>query len=78
MHACRGEWEKVGEVMGSAGGGGGGDTMAGGDRMHAGQQWDFVFDVDVDPNQPPLKLACNRGDNPYDVADRCLTHSPDF
>ena len=67
---CRGEWEKVGEVMGSAAGAGGGDTMAVGNRMHAGQQWDFVFDVDVDPNQPPLKLACNRGDNPYAVADR--------
>ena len=71
---CRGEWEKIGEVMGSAGASGGGDTMAVGNRLHAGQQWDFVFDVDIDPNQPPLKLACNRGDNPYDVADRWTPH----
>ena len=31
-----------------------------------------VFDVDVAEGQPPLKLALNRGDNPYLVADRFL------
>ena len=31
-----------------------------------------VFDVDAEEGAPPRKLALNRGDNPYDVADRFL------
>lgn len=63
----RGQWEKVGEVVG---GPDAGDTVGVGAKWHAGQQWDFVFDVDFADNQAPKKLACNRGDNPYDVAER--------
>ena len=48
-----------------------GDTVGVGAKWHAGRQWDFVFDVDFADNQVPKKLACNRGDNPYDVAERC-------
>lgn len=48
----------------------GDDTMAVGAKMHAGQQWDFVFDVDFADTAAPKKLACNRGENPYEVADR--------
>ena len=48
-----------------------GDTVGVGAKWHNGQQWDFVFDVDFADNQAPKKLACNRGDNPYDVAERC-------
>ena len=31
-----------------------------------------VFDVDAEDGAPPRKLALNRGDNPYLVADRWL------
>lgn len=31
-----------------------------------------VFDVDAEEGAPPRKLALNRGDNPYLVADRWL------
>lgn len=37
-----------------------------------GHEWDFVFDVDVSDSMPPLKLPMNRGENPYDVADRFM------
>jgi len=36
------------------------------------QTWDYVFDVDWEDGAAPKKLALNRGDNPYDVADRFL------
>ena len=35
MRCCRGEWERIGEVVG------GDDTMAAGSKWHNGQQWDF-------------------------------------
>lgn len=31
-----------------------------------------MFDVDWEDGAPPKKLALNRGDNPYAVADRFL------
>jgi PFU (PLAA family ubiquitin binding) len=37
-----------------------------------GHEWDFVFDVDVSDNAPPLKMPMNRGEDPYDVADRFM------
>lgn len=52
--------------------GGGGDTMAVGGKMHGGQQWDYVFDVDAEEGSPPRKLPANRGEDPYVVADRFL------
>ena len=36
------------------------------------QAWDYVFDVDIAEGAAPRKLAFNRGDNPYLVADRFL------
>ena len=65
------QWERIGEVVGGPGGGGG-DTMGVGAKMHGGVSYDWVFDVDVEDGAPPRKLPYNRGDNPYDVADRWL------
>jgi phospholipase A-2-activating protein len=40
-----------------------------------GQEWDYVFDVEMDAGGPPLKLPMQAGENPYIVADRFLeTH----
>ena len=66
-------WEKIGEVVGAPGGGGG--SVAVSDRTLDGTEYDFVFDVDISDSGPPLKMGVNRGDNPYDVADRCLAAS---
>ncbi|KAL0030698.1 hypothetical protein WJX77_002586 [Trebouxia sp. C0004] len=66
--ASRGEWEKIGTVVG----GPGGDTVAAGNQFHEGQQYDFVFDVDVADGVPPLKLPVNKGDNPYFAADKFI------
>lgn len=41
-------------------------------QWHQGQEWDFVFDVDISDNAPPLQLPCNADENPYIVADRFL------
>ena len=41
-------------------------------QFHAGKQWDYVFDVDVEEGAPPRKLAMNKGDNPHQVAERFL------
>lgn len=67
-------WEKIGTVVeGPPGGTGGGGGGAGGTKKFwAGQEWDFVFDVDVAEGEPPKKLALNAGDNPYIVADRFI------
>ena len=63
---CRGQWEKIGAVVG----GPSDDTVATGSKYFEGQQYDFVFDVDVTEGAPPLKLPVNRDDNPYTVADK--------
>jgi phospholipase A-2-activating protein len=81
--AAAGAWDKVGEVVaapsgdGAGGDGGaaagGGNTIAGGGRKwHAGRQWDFVFDVDVGDGGAMRRLGCDRGENPYLVAERFL------
>jgi hypothetical protein len=62
------KWERIGEVVGAPSTGGSG----GGKKVHAGQEWDFVFDVDVGEGMPPRKLAVNAGDNPYAAAERFL------
>lgn len=41
-----------------------------GRKTHGGQEWDYVFDVDVEEGQPPLKMPCNKDENPYAVAER--------
>ena len=69
-HARRGQWEKVGDVVGGPGEGSG-DTLGVGGKWHAGRQWDFVVDVDFADGVPPKKLAFDRADNPYTTAERC-------
>eukprot|EP00250_Pteridium_aquilinum_P008027 c17609_g2_i1 orf=92-2383(+) len=58
-------WDKVGEVVD------GPDNMDSRPSLN-GQQYDYVFDVDIGDGEPIRKLPCNRGDNPYTVADQWL------
>lgn len=57
------KWEMIGEVMSAP------------NPMHASpcepesDAFDFIFDVDIADNMPPLKLKANVGDNAYAVAD---------
>lgn len=69
--AAKVEWELIGEVVS---GPEGGSAAAGGGskKVHDGQEWDYVFDVDVADGAQPLKLAMNADENPYLVADRFI------
>ncbi|SMN19463.1 similar to Saccharomyces cerevisiae YKL213C DOA1 WD repeat protein required for ubiquitin-mediated protein degradation [Maudiozyma saulgeensis] len=59
-------WSKVGEVVSS--------NSAGSDKKvnFEGKDYDYVFDVDVEEGQPPLKLPINIRDNPYEAADKFI------
>lgn len=61
------KWNKVGEVVGSAGS----DKK----KSFNGKEWDYVFDVDVSDNAPPLKLPYNVSENPYQAAERFLAEN---
>lgn len=62
-----GQWMKVGDVVGS--------STAGNDKKteFEGKMYDYVFDVDIEEGQPPLKLPVNITDNPYLLADQFIT-----
>lgn len=60
-----GQWVKIGDVVNSAGG-------SSGKQAYNGQEFDYVFDVDVEDGKPPLKLPYNANENPYVAAERFL------
>jgi phospholipase A-2-activating protein len=55
----------VGTVVDSAG-------STGKKVEYNGQQYDYVFDVDIAEGQPPLKLPFNLNQNPFDAARQFL------
>eukprot|EP00891_Asterochloris_glomerata_P008960 jgi/Astpho2/8960/Aster-02638 len=57
-------WQLEGQVTGASD-----NNMDMGRKTHGGQEWDYVFDVDVEEGQPPLKMPCNKDENPYAVAE---------
>ncbi|KAL4903956.1 hypothetical protein BDW74DRAFT_155725 [Aspergillus multicolor] len=63
--AALGRWESVGTVVDSAG-------SSGRKTEYLGQDYDFVFDVDVEDGKPPLKLPYNLSQNPYEAATRFI------
>jgi phospholipase A-2-activating protein len=60
------KWDKIGEVVGSAGGGGA-------KRDYNGKQYDYVFDIDIEDGKPALKLPYNVTQNPYEAATKFLS-----
>jgi phospholipase A-2-activating protein len=60
------KWEKIGEVVGSAGG-------SGLKQTYNGKQYDYVFDIDIEDGKPALKLPYNVTQNPYEAATKFLT-----
>uniref|UniRef100_A0A1I8FQA9 PFU domain-containing protein n=1 Tax=Macrostomum lignano TaxID=282301 RepID=A0A1I8FQA9_9PLAT len=60
-----------GETVNSGGGGSGG-CGSGGQTRFEGQDYDFVFTVDVEEGKPPLKLPYNRTEDPWFAAQRFI------
>ncbi|KAK7207585.1 WD40-repeat-containing domain protein [Myxozyma melibiosi] len=58
------KWDKIGEVVSGVG-----QQQK---QLYNGQEYDYVFDVDVKEGSPPLKLPYNANENPYTAAQRFL------
>ncbi|KAK6459435.1 WD40-repeat-containing domain protein [Scheffersomyces xylosifermentans] len=59
-----GEWVKIGDVVGSA--------SSGTKHTYNGQEYDYLFDVDIEDGAPPLKLPYNVNENVFTAAQRFL------
>ncbi|XP_026683533.1 phospholipase A-2-activating protein [Diaphorina citri] len=65
------EWNKLGDVMGSAGG----TQESSGKVLYQGKEYDFVFSVDIEEGKPPLKLPYNVSEDPWHAAQAFIhTH----
>ncbi|KAK9482765.1 WD40-repeat-containing domain protein [Lipomyces starkeyi] len=58
------KWAKIGEVVSGVG--------SQQKQIYDGQEYDYVFDVDIQEGAPPLKLPYNATENPYTAAQRFL------
>lgn len=58
-------WVHVGTVVDSSG-------SSGRKVQYNGQEYDYVFDVDIEEGKPPLKLPYNLSENPYEAATKFL------
>ncbi|KXX78574.1 Ubiquitin homeostasis protein lub1 [Madurella mycetomatis] len=58
-------WIHVGTVVDSSG-------SSGRKVQYNGQEYDYVFDVDIEEGKPPLKLPYNLSENPYEAATKFL------
>ncbi|KAE8145894.1 PUL domain-containing protein [Aspergillus avenaceus] len=59
------QWVAVGTVVDSA-------ASSGRKTEYLGQDYDYVFDVDVEDGKPPLKLPFNVSQNPYEAATKFI------
>jgi len=66
-------WDKIGDVMGAAGG----TTETSGKKLYMGKEWDFVFDIEIDEPKSTLKLPYNTSDSPY-LAAQTFIHKHDL
>jgi phospholipase A-2-activating protein len=57
-------WTNVGQVVDAVG--------SNRKRIFNGVEYDFVFDVDIQEGQPPLKLPYNLSENPFEAARKFL------
>ncbi|KAF4555894.1 PUL domain-containing protein [Elsinoe fawcettii] len=62
------QWINVGTVVDS--------TASSGRKVtYQGQDYDYVFDVDIEDGKPPLKLPFNTNQNPYEVAQKFIANN---
>lgn len=59
-------WLNVGTVVDAVG-------SSGKKTSYAGNDYDYVFDVDIEDGKPPLKLPYNVSQNPYEAAKTFIT-----
>ena len=59
------QWVNVGTVVDAAG-------SDGKKTEYHGQNYDYVFDVDIEDGKPPLKLPYNASQNPYEAATKFI------
>jgi phospholipase A-2-activating protein len=64
----KGNWECVGDVMGAAGG----TQETSGKSLYEGQEYDFVFNVDIEDGKPAIKLPFNRSEDPWMAAQKFI------
>ncbi|WVR06773.1 hypothetical protein IAU60_003808 [Kwoniella sp. DSM 27419] len=57
-------WQQIGQVVDAIG--------QGRKQLYEGQEFDYVFDVDVSEGMPPLKLPYNVAENPWIAAQKFL------
>ena len=58
-------WVKIGQVVDSTG-------SSGNKTAYQGNEYDYVFDIDIEDGKPPLKLPYNVTQNPYEAATKFL------
>lgn len=63
-----GKWVEVGDVVG----GSGGSDITSGKTLFEGKEYDYVFSIDVSDTQPQIKLPYNRGEDPWQVAQKFI------
>lgn len=61
-------WIKIGVAVGSTDGG----SQAAKKVSHLGQEYDFVFDIELDESGPKLKLPYNLSEDPYFAAQKFI------
>jgi len=62
------KWDKIGDVVGAAGG----TTETSGKKLYMGKEWDFVFDIEIDEPKSTLKLPYNTTDSPFMAAQQFI------
>lgn len=66
--AAQGQWSNVGTVVDTVG-------SSGKKVEYQGNDYDFVFDVDIEDGKPPLKLPYNLSQNPYEAATKFIANN---
>jgi len=62
------KWDKIGDVVGAAGG----STETSGKKLYMGKEYDFVFDIEIDEPKATLKLPYNTTDSPFMAAQQFI------
>jgi len=61
-------WDKIGDVVGAAGG----TQESSGKKLYMGKEYDYVFDIEIDEPKATLKLPYNTSDSPYMAAQQFI------
>ncbi|CAH1775959.1 unnamed protein product [Owenia fusiformis] len=62
------KWAKIGDVVGSSGG----SQATSGKTLYEGQEYDYLFTVDIEEGKPPLNLPYNIGEDPWHAAQNFI------